>query len=260
MSHQNLLPETPRKSSIYFHTKGQRSHNIQATAATTRDSPDSRSQLQGQKCEKHQKIIKRIHKTYISLRAFIFNVFLDVPSLLKENDMRIDDVKHRSSMLNQLSNFAPLCRFRRCALCHLRIPGLPGCHDHYVSGLSHWTLTLATHHPRISWFVLCQPKGRSNFCSVARSQWFTLITKSSTKTDWLDLTVYVQNRTRACNVYTCLYNLYISMKILELWNWWCLCFAFLIIVISCHLNISQQHCAAPLSFAAVPRPGRTSPC
>ena len=32
------------------------------------------------------------------------------------------------------------------------------------------------------------------------------------------------------------------MKILELWNWWCLCFAFLIIVISCHLNISQQHC------------------
>ena len=25
----------------------------------------------------------------------------------------------RSSMLNQLSNFAPLCRFRRCAPCHL---------------------------------------------------------------------------------------------------------------------------------------------
>ena len=26
---------------------------------------------------------------------------------------------YRSSMLNQLSNFAPLCRFRRCAPCHL---------------------------------------------------------------------------------------------------------------------------------------------
>ena len=74
-----------------------------------------------------------------------------------------------------------------------------------------WTLTLASlasNHPRISWFVSCQPKGRSNFCSVARSQSFTLITKSSTKTDWLDLTVYFQNRIRTCNVYT----LYISIN------------------------------------------------
>ena len=152
MSHQNLLPETPRKSSIYFHTKGQ-SHNIQATAATTRDSPDSRSQLQGQKCKKHQKIIKRIHKTYISLRTFIFNVFLDVPSLLKENDMRIDDVKHRSSMLNQLSNFAPLCRFRRCALCHLRTAEFRNSRDVTTTtsldshtGLSHWPRTIPESH------------------------------------------------------------------------------------------------------------------
>ena len=42
----------------YFHTKGQRSHNIQAMAATILDSPGIRSQPQSQKCkniEKHQK-------------------------------------------------------------------------------------------------------------------------------------------------------------------------------------------------------------
>ena len=62
-----------------------------------------------------------------------------------------------------------------------------------------WILTLATlasHHPRIPWFVLCQPKGRSNFCSVVRLQWFTLITNSSTKTDWLDLTVYFRKNNK----------------------------------------------------------------
>ena len=130
-------------------------------------------------------------------------------------------------------------------------PGMSRRHDHHVHGLT--LATLASQHPRISWFVLRQPKGRSNFCSVARLQWFTLITNSSTKTDWLDLTVYFQNTIRTCNVYTCLH---ISMKILELWNSWFLCFSCFIKVISCHLNSIPS----PLSIAAVPRPGRTSPC
>ena len=52
-----------------FHTKGQRSHNIPAMAATSLDSPDIRSQSQSQKCKKHQK-----NSNDFSLRAFISNV------------------------------------------------------------------------------------------------------------------------------------------------------------------------------------------
>ena len=140
---------------------------------------------------------------------------------------------HRSSMLNQLSNFAPLCRFRRCALCHLRTAEF----RNSMSRRPHlWTLTLATlasHHPRISWFVSCQPKGRSNFCSVVRLQWFTLITKSSTKTDWLDLSVYFQHtikeRARFIHINE-------DPRVVEL-----VVFVFCIFHHS-HLMSSQQHC------------------
>ena len=87
-------------------------------------------------------------------------------------------LRHRSSMLNQLSNLAPLCRFRRCAPCHLKESNPPMTREspldnrkmsrkstftsHHISGLPHWS----------------QPKGSSNFCSVTRLQWFTLITRS----------------------------------------------------------------------------------
>ena len=73
-----------------------------------------------------------------------------------------------------------------------RIPGLPGCHNHHVSGLSHWPLWPHTI-PESHGLFPARPKGRSNFCSVVRLQWFTLITKSSTKTEGLDLNVYFQH-------------------------------------------------------------------
>ena len=74
-------------------------------------------------------------------------------------------------MLNQLSNFAPLCRFRRCALCHLRTADFRDSRD--VTTTTFWTLTLATlasHHPRISWFVSCQAERQIQLllrCQVA---------------------------------------------------------------------------------------------
>ena len=69
----------------------------------------------------------------------------------------------RSSMLNQLSNFAPLCRFRRCAPCHL---GSQPSNDPPEGSEVKATGV--------------QPKGSSTFCSVTRLQWFTLITRSYT--------------------------------------------------------------------------------
>ena len=68
-----------------------------------------------------------------------------------------------SSMLNQLSNFAPLCRFRRCAPCHL---GSQPSNDPPEGSEVKATGV--------------QPKGSSTFCSVTRLQWFTLITRSYT--------------------------------------------------------------------------------
>ena len=85
-----------------------------------KESPKKHEQPQkrGQICEK--------------LRFWDFTIFSDVyemynaKSLLGEIEMWIfvcvlyvSCMFFRSSMLNQLSNFAPLCRFRRCAPCHL---------------------------------------------------------------------------------------------------------------------------------------------
>jgi len=118
-----------------------------------------------------------------------------------------------------------------------------------------WTLTLATlasHHPRISWFVSCQAERQIQLllrCQVAVVHIDHQILNENRRAG--SKCLFPTHNKRTCKVYR-----YISMKILELWNSWGLCFAFFIIVISCRLN----SIASPLSFAAVPRPRRTSPC
>ena len=219
MSHRILLAKILKHegNQAYFHTKGQRSHNIQAMEATILDSPDIRSQPQSQACKKHQKNSKDL-----SLSAFIFDVF---------------EMFQAFWLLMRV-----ICGFMMCSTAPRCSTSSPTSLLFVVSSAVHFatsepqnsetpgmsrtprlrTLTLAalaSHHPRISWFVSCQPKGRSNFCSVARLQWFTLITKSSTKTDWI-WHFYFQNTLGTCKKRRNSMNISekIFMKIHELWN------------------------------------------
>ena len=158
-------------------------------------------------------------------------------------------------MLNQLSNFAPLCRFRRCALCHLRTAEFRDSRDVTT------TTSLNSHagHTGLT------PSPNLMVCPVSAERQIQLLLRCQIAVVHVDHQILNENRLAGSNCLFPTHNknmqrlitfIHINEdpRVVELVVF--VCFTFFIIVISCRLN----SIASPLSFAAVPRPGQTSPC